>query len=121
MAWGAGRWVLGLGTDGLAVVRDEEAVVFGWREGGGLVAVAVVVAVAGGRVEDNIFGASFTILAIAASGACTESGLLEAARRRVWVGAVLVAVPGFAAVLAFVPVVAAVPVVETEDAEFCRL
>lgn len=92
-----------------------EGAVVGWRKGGDLVTVVVVVAVEGGLVEDNIFGTSFTVFAIAASGACKESGLLEAARHRVWIVVVL------AAVLFFVPVVAAVLVVETEDAEFCRV
>ena len=130
---------LGLGSVGLVVVVvvdavDEESAVDGWRRAGLVMVVAgVVVVAAGGRVEDaavvvdDMDGAGLDI-PVTGLGACMESGLLEAARRRVWVVAVLIVVivPGFAAVLIpavlVVPVMAvAVPVVEIEDAEFCRL
>ena len=118
MEWcGSGRWDLGFGTVGLlVVVVDEEDVVGGWRKGG-LASVVVVVLV--GRADEDV-GASLEIPVIGL-GDCKESGLLEAARRRVWVVAVLGAIPAFGPVLIFVPVVVAVPVVATEDAESCRL
>lgn len=111
-------WVVGLdlGTAVLVAIVDEEAVV-GWRNAG--LVTEVVVAVEVSCVEDA--AAAGLDIPVTGLGACKDIGFLEAARSRVCVVAVLVAVPGFAAVLVFVPVVVAVPVVEIEDAGFSRL